>query len=125
MKSLLASGLALTLTAAITVLPAQAEQSTRQLIKGGAVGAGIGAGAAVLLDRPVGKSALVGAGVGAGTQAVRNSQFFKRHPVAKKAAYGALVGAGTNKVLRGGSATRGAAWGGIIGAGVGAYQNMK
>lgn len=99
------------------------DYKTGKIIKGGVVGAGIGAGAGLLLDRPVGKTALVGAGIGAGTQAVRYSRTMRRHPVAKTAAYGALAGTGV-QAARGRQLLPGALWGGGIGAGVGALRHF-
>ena len=46
-----------------------------RVLKGGLIGAGVGAGSAVILDRPVGKSAAVGGAVGAGVEAVRHSRW--------------------------------------------------
>ena len=99
------------------------DYQTGKILKGGLVGAGIGAGASLLLDRNVGKGALLGAGLGAGTQAVRYSSTMHRHPIAKTAAYGALAGVGVNALRRDGLG-KGALWGGGIGAGLGALQHM-
>jgi hypothetical protein len=99
-----------------------ADYQTGKILKGGLVGAGIGAGASLLLDRNVGKGALLGAGLGAGTQAVRYSRTMQRHPIAKTAAYGALTGVGVNALRRDGLG-KGALWGGGIGAGIGALQH--
>jgi hypothetical protein len=44
---------------------------TDKIIKGALVGAGVGAGAAVVTDRPVLRTSLIGAGIGAGVQALR------------------------------------------------------
>ena len=44
---------------------------TGKIIKGGLVGAGVGAGVGYVTDHHIGKSALVGAGIGAGIQALR------------------------------------------------------
>ena len=99
------------------------DYKTGKIIKGGVVGAGIGAGAGLLLDRPVGRTALVGAGIGAGTQAVRYSRTMHRHPVVKTAAYGALAGTGV-QAARGRRLAPGALWGGGIGAGIGALRNF-
>lgn len=99
------------------------DYQTGKILKGGLVGAGIGAGASLLLDRNVGKGALLGAGLGAGTQAVRYSSTMQRHPIAKTAAYGALAGVGVNALRRDGLG-KGALWGGGIGAGLGALQHM-
>ncbi len=96
---------------------------TRKILKGGLVGAGVGAGAGLLLDKPVGKTAVVGAGIGAGSQAVRYSETLNRHPIVKTAAYGALTGAGVSQVQREGSLSKGLLWGGAIGAGVGALKH--
>jgi hypothetical protein len=98
---------------------------TGKIVKGGLVGAGIGAGAGYLLDRPVGKSAVLGAGVGAGVQATRYSTYMRRHPIVKTATYGALAGAGTAAALkREGDPVKGALWGAAIGTGVGALKHM-
>lgn len=99
------------------------DYKTGKILKGGLVGAGIGAGAGLLLDRPVGKTALVGAGVGAGTQAVRYSRTMRRHPIAKTAAYGALAGTGVSAAT-GRKLSHGALWGGAIGAGVGVLRDF-
>jgi hypothetical protein len=98
------------------------DYQTGKILKGGLVGAGIGAGASLFLDRNVGKGALLGAGLGAGTQAVRYSSTMYRHPIAKTAAYGALAGVGVN-ALRRDSLGKGALWGAGIGTGVGALQH--
>lgn len=100
------------------------DYQTGKILKGGLVGAGIGAGTALLFDRNVGKSALAGAGIGAGVQAVRYSETMQRHPIVKTAAYGALTGVGVNAV-RNKSLGQGALWGGGIGAGVGAVRDLR
>lgn len=94
-----------------------------QIVKGGLLGAGIGAGAGLLLDKPVAKSAVLGAGIGAGSQAIKTSTTMDRHPVAKTAAYGALVGAGASQLTGEGNLGKGALWGGAIGTGVGVLKN--
>lgn len=99
------------------------DYQTGKIIKGGLVGAGIGAGAGLLLDRNVGKSALIGAGLGAGTQAVRYSRTMRRHPIVKTAAYGALAGTGVSALTRRGSLGKGALWGGAIGTGLGVLND--
>lgn len=99
------------------------DYKTGKILKGGLVGAGIGAGAGLLLDRPVGKTALVGAGIGAGTQAVRYSRTIRRHPVVKTAAYGALAGTGVSAAT-GRKLSSGALWGGGIGAGLGVLRDF-
>jgi hypothetical protein len=97
---------------------------TGKILKGGLVGAGIGAGAGLLMDRNVGKTALVGAGIGAGTQAVRYSHYMYRHPIVKTAAYGALAGTGVSSLSRRTSLGKGALWGAAVGTGLGALNNM-
>ncbi len=98
---------------------------TGKIVKGGLLGAGVGAGAGYLLDRPVAKSAVLGAGIGAGVQATRYSSTMQRHPILKTATYGALTGAGVNAALkREGSPVKGALWGAAIGTGVGAIRHM-
>lgn len=97
---------------------------TGKILKGGLVGAGIGAGAGLLMDRNVGKSALAGAGIGAGTQAIRYSQYMYRHPIVKTAAYGALAGTGVSALSRRTSLGTGALWGAAIGTGLGALNHM-
>lgn len=99
------------------------DYQTGKILKGGLVGAGIGAGAGLLLDRNVGKSALIGAGLGAGAQAVRYSRTMHRHPIAKTAAYGALTGVGVNAICQD-NLGKGALWGAGIGAGLGALQHL-
>lgn len=99
------------------------DYQTGKVLKGGLVGAGIGAGTSLLLDRNAGQGALLGAGLGAGAQAVRYNRTLRRHPVAKTAAYGALTGIGVN-ALRRDSLGKGALWGGGIGAGIGALGHM-
>lgn len=98
------------------------DYQTGKIIKGGLVGAGIGAGTGLLLDRNVGRSALVGAGLGAGTQAMRYSRTMRRHPVLKTAGYGALTGIGVSELSRG-NLGKGALWGGGIGAGLGILRD--
>lgn len=51
---------------------------TGKIVKGGLIGAGVGAGSAVLLDKSVGRSAVLGAGIGAGVQAIRYSDWLDR-----------------------------------------------
>ena len=97
---------------------------TQKILKGGLVGAGIGAGAGVLLNKPVGRTAILGTGIGAGTQAVRYSRTMNRHPIVKTAAYGALAGAGASQLTREGSIKKGTLWGAAIGTGVGALRHM-
>lgn len=100
------------------------DYKTGKIIKGGLVGAGIGAGAGLLLDRNVGKTALAGAGIGAGAQAVRYSRTMHRHPIVKTAAYGALTGAGVSALSRRTSLGKGALWGAGVGAGLGALNHL-
>lgn len=101
------------------------DTKTGKIVKGTLIGAGVGAGAGYLLDRPVGKSAVLGAGIGAGVQATRYSNYMRRHPIVKTAAYGALAGAGTSAAIkRDGSPVKGALWGAAIGTGIGALRNM-
>lgn len=95
---------------------------TSKILRGGLVGAGVGAGAGLLLNKPVGRTALVGAGVGSGVQAVRYSRYMNRHPIVKTAAYGALAGAGASQLTREGSLGKGALLGAAIGTGVGALK---
>jgi hypothetical protein len=95
---------------------------TGKILKGGLLGAGIGAGAGLLLDRNVGKSALAGAGIGAGAQAVRYSDTLRRHPIVKTGAYGALAGAGVSAAT-GKKLGKGAIVGGALGAGLGALSH--
>lgn len=97
---------------------------TKKVLKGGLIGAGVGAGAGALLDKNVGKTAILGAGIGAGTQAVRYSNYMRRHPVVKTAAYGTLAGAGASQLTRHGSIAKGSLWGAAIGTGVGAFRHM-
>ncbi|WP_373532186.1 hypothetical protein [Vampirovibrio sp.] len=103
--------------------PGGVDYKTGKIIKGGLIGAGVGAGAGLLLDRPVGRTAVVGAGVGAGTQAVRHSSTLRRHPIVKTGAYGALAGTGVSAVT-GKKLAPGALWGGAIGTGVGALNHF-
>lgn len=103
--------------------PSGVDYQTGKIIKGGVIGAGVGAGAGLLLDRPVAKTALVGAGVGAGTQAVRYSRTLRHHPVVKTGAYGALAGTGVSAIT-GKKLAPGALWGGAIGTGVGVLQHF-
>jgi len=98
------------------------DYKTGKILKGGLIGAGIGAGAGLLLERNVGKTALVGAGLGAGTQAVRYSSTLQRHPILKTATYGALAGTGVSAAT-GKRLGTGAILGGALGAGVGALKN--
>jgi hypothetical protein len=98
------------------------DYKTGKIIKGGLVGAGIGAGAGLLLDKNVGKSALAGAGIGAGAQAVRYSDTLRRHPIVKTGAYGALAGAGVSAAT-GKKLGKGALVGGALGAGLGALTH--
>jgi hypothetical protein len=100
------------------------DDRTGKILKGGLVGAGIGAGAGLLLDRNVGKTTLVGAGVGAGTQAVRYSRYMHHHPIVKTAAYGALAGTGVSALSRRTSLGKGALWGTAIGTGLGALGHL-
>lgn len=98
---------------------------TRQILKGGLVGAGIGAGAGVILDRPVAKTSVIGAGVGSGVQAVKYSSYLNRHPVVKTAAYGALAGVGASQLNPESSVQKSALWGAAIGTGVGLVKNSE
>jgi len=97
------------------------DYKTGKILKGGLVGAGIGAGAGLLLDRNVGKSALAGAGIGAGTQAIRYSDTMKRHPILKTGAYGALAGTGVSAAT-GKKLGTGAIIGGALGTGLGVLK---
>ena len=54
------------------------DTKTGKIVKGSLIGAGVGAGAGLVLDKSVGKSALLGAGIGAGVQALRYSDFLDR-----------------------------------------------
>lgn len=96
---------------------------TGKILKGSLVGAGIGVGTGLLLDKNIGKTALVGAGLGAGTQALRYSPTLNRHPIVKTAGYGALTGVGVSALTRHGSLGKGAVIGGGLGAGLGALRN--
>lgn len=96
---------------------------TQKIIKGSLLGAGVGAGAGLLLDKPVAKTAILGAGIGAGTQATRYSNYMNRHPIVKTATYGALAGAGASQLSREGSIGKGALWGAAIGTGVGVIRD--
>jgi hypothetical protein len=98
------------------------DYKTGKIIKGGLIGAGIGAGTGLLMDGNVGRNAVIGAGLGAGTQALRYSSTMRRHPIVKTAGYGALSGVGVSALTRRGSLGKGAAWGGLAGAGLGALQ---
>ena len=98
------------------------DYKTGKILKGALVGAGIGAGAGLLLERNVGKIALVGAGIGAGTQAVRYSSIMQQHPILKTATYGALVGTGVSAAT-GKKLGTGAVIGGAVGTGVGVLRN--
>lgn len=100
------------------------DYKTGKVLKGGLIGAGIGVGTSLLLDRNIGQGALLGAGLGAGTQAVRYSSTLHRHPIVKTAAYGAMTGVGVN-ALRRDSLGEGALWGAGIGAGLGALGHLK
>ena len=99
------------------------DYKTGKIIKGGLVGAGIGAGTGLLLERNVGRNALLGAGLGAGTQALRYSSTMRRHPIMKTAGYGALTGLGVSALTRRGNLGSGALIGGGLGAGLGALQH--
>jgi hypothetical protein len=44
---------------------------TGKILKGGLIGAGVGAGSAIVFDKPMLKSSVLGAGIGAGVQAIR------------------------------------------------------
>lgn len=96
---------------------------TGEILKGSLIGAGIGVGTGLLLDKNIGKSALIGAGLGAGTQALRYSPTLNRHPIVKTAGYGALTGVGVSALTRHGSLGKGAIIGGGLGAGLGALRN--
>lgn len=100
------------------------DSRTGKIVKGGLVGAGVGAGAGYLLNRPVGRSAVLGAGVGAGVQATRYSRYMRRHPIVRHAAYGALAGTAVNGMRRDASMGKGALWGAAIGTGVGALRHL-
>lgn len=100
------------------------DPKTKKVLKGGLIGAGVGAGAAVLLDKPLLKTSVLGAGIGAGTQAVRYSSTLNRHPIVKDALYGSLAGAGASQLTREGSIGKGALWGAALGTGVGALRHM-
>ena len=94
-----------------------------KIIKGGLIGAGIGAGTGLLMDGNVGRNALIGAGLGAGTQAMRYSRTMRHHPILKTAGYGALTGVGVSALTSRGDLGKGALWGGAVGAGLGALRN--
>lgn len=99
------------------------DYQTGKILKGGLIGAGIGAGTGLLLERNVGRTALIGAGLGAGTQAIRYSRTMRRHPVMRTAGYGALTGVGVSALTRHGNLGHGALIGGGLGAGLGALQH--
>lgn len=101
------------------------DYKTGKIIKGGLVGAGIGAGSGLITGRPVGRTALIGAGLGAGVQATRYSSYMRRHPIVRTAAYGALTGTGVSAMTGDGRHLgQGALWGGGIGAGLGALSRF-
>jgi hypothetical protein len=99
------------------------DYQTGKILKGGLIGAGIGAGTGLLLEGNVGRNALIGAGLGAGTQAIRYSRTMRRHPIMKTAGYGALTGVGVSALTRHGNLGTGALIGGALGTGLGAFQN--
>jgi len=99
------------------------DYKTGKILKGGLVGAGIGAGTGLLMDGNVGRNILIGAGLGAGTQAVRYSSTMRRHPIVKTASYGALAGVGVSSLTRRANLGRGAAVGSLLGAGLGVLRN--
>lgn len=101
------------------------DYKTGKILKGGLIGAGIGAASGFVFDRPIARSAVLGAGIGAGVQAVRYSSTMRRHPIARTAAYGAMAGAGVNALRRDASPLKGALWGTAIGAGVGVLKDMR
>jgi hypothetical protein len=101
------------------------DYQTGKILKGGLVGAGIGAGSGLLTGRSVGRQSLIGAGIGAGVQATRYSNYMYRHPIVKTAAYGALAGTGVGSVTGDGRVGRSALWGAAIGTGVGALDHMR
>jgi hypothetical protein len=87
-------------------------------VKKGAIGAGIGLGAAALSDRSLMKGSLVGAGVGAGVGMMDNSRYFREHPLMKTAGKGALLGGGVSSVTGISGVLPAAAIGAGIGTGV-------
>ena len=92
-----------------------------QIIKQGAVGAGVGAAAGLLggHGRHEGHSVIRGAGVGAltgaGTGLVSRSKILRGHPLAKTTAQGAIIGTGASVIFH-----KSPAKGALLGAGVGA-----
>ncbi len=89
---------------------------TNPVVKKGAVGAGIGVGAAALGDKGLLKGGLIGAGVGAGWGAMDKSQTLQRKPLMRHVSKGALAGAGAGAAMGGLGVLPGA----VIGAGAGA-----
>lgn len=87
-------------------------------VKKGAIGAGIGLGAAALSERSLMKGSLVGAGVGAGVGMMDNSRYFREHPLMRTAGKGALLGGGVSSVTGISGVLPAAAIGAGIGTGV-------
>lgn len=90
-----------------------------QVVRQAVIGAGVGAAAGVITDRPIGRSAGVGAITGAGTGLVDQTGVLRRRPMARTAVKGAIIGTGASTVM-GRSKLQGAA----IGAGAGAATHL-
>jgi hypothetical protein len=101
------------------------------MIKGAAIGGGVGAGAGALTGlishQGILRGAAIGAGTGAGVGIIRTSQIMKRHPIARDVATGAATGLGIGWAgsRRPGIALAGTGIGSAIGLGTGLFTQMR
>jgi len=101
------------------------------MVKGAAIGGGIGAGAGALTGlishQGILRGAAIGAGTGAGVGVIRTSKIMARHPIARDVATGATAGLGVGWAgsRRPGIALAGTGIGAAIGLGTGLFTQLR
>jgi len=101
------------------------------MVKGAAIGGGIGAGAGALTGlishQGILRGAAIGAGTGAGVGVIRTSKIMARHPIARDVATGAAAGLGVGWAgsRRPGIALAGTGIGAAIGLGTGLFTQLR
>jgi hypothetical protein len=101
------------------------------MVKGAAIGGGVGAGAGALTGlishQGILRGAVIGAGTGAGVGVIRTSKIMARHPIARDVATGAASGLGIGWAgsRRPGIALAGTGIGAAIGLGTGLFTQLR
>ena len=87
-------------------------------VKSGVAGAGIGLGAAALVEKNLWHGTWVGAAYGVGVGLMDESSYFKKHPMMRRTAKGAVIGLGAATVTGAAALAPAAAVGAGVGLGV-------